>query len=241
MRKDEEELLQLIWTMAEEGSELRADVLEASLDRDPEATLGRLVEMGYVRECGGRLSLTEEGSSQARRIVRNHRLAERLLSDVLGVRNSERERQACEMEHTLTDDAVDAICTLLGHPEECPHGKPIPPGPCCQQARKAIERLFVPLTELGPGESGRVAYIASARRGRLDRLAALGLCPGATVYVHQTRPGFVIQVDETQLAVDPRTVSGVLVRPLGRGPAGPRRHRRGLRLFGPPWRGGRSG
>jgi len=238
VRKDEEELLQLIWTMAEEGaSPLRADVVRASTEEDPDETLKRLAALEYVLEEGGRLALTASGAVQARRVVRSHRLAERLLNDVLGVCNDERERQACEIEHSLTDDAVDAICTLLGHPEECPHGKPIPPGPCCEQAHKAIGRLFVPLSELGPGESGRVAYIMSKRRGQLDRLAALGIYPGATVYVHQRQPGIVLQVDETQLAVDQESVSGVLVRPLGRVPARPRRHRHGMRFLRLPGRG----
>ncbi|HEM46391.1 MAG TPA: DtxR family transcriptional regulator [Alphaproteobacteria bacterium] len=232
MRKDEEELLQLIWTMAEDGSNpLREELVAASPEENAEEILKRLVAQGYVYDERNRFKLTDSGAVQARRVVRSHRLAERLLNDVLGVRNTEREMQACEMEHALTDDAVDAICTLLGHPEECPHGKPIPPGPCCEQAHKAIERLFVPLAELGPGESGRVAYIMSTHRGHLDRLAALGIYPGATVYVHQRQPSMVLQVDETQLAVDQESVSGVLVRPLGRGPAEPRRHRHGPRFL----------
>ncbi len=79
----------------------------------------------------GQVRFSPEGERRARQLVRSHRLAERLVQDVLG---QAAEPSACEFEHLLGTEVVDAICTLLGHPRECPHGYPIPPGECCERS-----------------------------------------------------------------------------------------------------------
>ncbi len=78
------------------------------------------------------VQLTARGRERAGSIIRRHRLAERLFTDSLAMDSeSEIEQQACKFEHILSPEATDKICTFLGHPRTCPHGAPIPPGPCC--------------------------------------------------------------------------------------------------------------
>jgi putative ABC transport system ATP-binding protein len=78
------------------------------------------------------IELTSRGRQRAADIIRRHRLAERLFTDSLALDSeSEIEQQACKFEHILSPEATDKICTFLGHPRTCPHGAPIPPGPCC--------------------------------------------------------------------------------------------------------------
>jgi putative ABC transport system ATP-binding protein len=78
------------------------------------------------------IELTPRGRQRAADIIRRHRLAERLFTDSLALDSeSEIEQQACKFEHILSPEATDKICTFLGHPRTCPHGAPIPPGPCC--------------------------------------------------------------------------------------------------------------
>jgi putative ABC transport system ATP-binding protein len=78
------------------------------------------------------VELTSRGRERAASIIRRHRLAERLFTDSLAMDSeSEIEQQACKFEHILSPEATDKICTFLGHPRTCPHGAPIPPGPCC--------------------------------------------------------------------------------------------------------------
>src|ERR1700736_106865 len=78
------------------------------------------------------VELTPRGRQRAGSIIRRHRLAERLFTDSLAMDSeSEIEQQACKFEHILSPEATDKICTFLGHPRTCPHGAPIPPGPCC--------------------------------------------------------------------------------------------------------------
>jgi putative ABC transport system ATP-binding protein len=81
------------------------------------------------------VKLTERGRRKAASIIRRHRLAERLFTDSLAMDSeSEIEQQACKFEHILSPEATDKICAFLGHPRTCPHGAPIPPGPCCEGA-----------------------------------------------------------------------------------------------------------
>ena len=78
------------------------------------------------------VELTVRGRQRAADIIRRHRLAERLFTDSLSLDSeSEIEQQACKFEHILSQEATEKICAFLGHPRTCPHGAPIPPGPCC--------------------------------------------------------------------------------------------------------------
>jgi DtxR family Mn-dependent transcriptional regulator len=121
------------------------------------------------------------------------------------------ESEACCFEHFLSPEVTDHICTLLGHPRECPHGKPIPLGPCCIRAQKQVETAVVSLGELKAGEQGRILYISTRNHQRLDRLTSLGLFPGRVVRVHQREPLFVIFLDETQLALERSIVEEIYV------------------------------
>jgi putative ABC transport system ATP-binding protein len=88
---------------------------------------------------------TEKGRRRAEDIIRRHRLAERLFTQTFQVEDEkEIAEQACKFEHILSPEATDRICTFLGHPRTCPHGSPIPAGPCCIAAKSAIrsESIF---------------------------------------------------------------------------------------------------
>ena len=97
--------------------------------------LKRLAEGGWIDYepgCGARL--TAAGITEARRVIRRHRLAECLFANALHVENAEVvAQQACKFEHVLSPEVTDRICTFLGHPATCPHGSQIPRGPCCPQ------------------------------------------------------------------------------------------------------------
>jgi putative ABC transport system ATP-binding protein len=88
------------------------------------------------------VELTARGRDRAGSIIRRHRLAERLFTDSLAMDSeSEIEQQACKFEHILSPEATDKICTFLGHPRTCPHGAPIPPGPCCGRSSEFVAAM----------------------------------------------------------------------------------------------------
>lgn len=209
----EEEALEVVWTLIEAGLEPNLDRIMADNTHESvsEKALERLVSRGFLERDGNIFRFSESGRKAGEMVIRRHRLAERLLVDVLSIRDVSLESTACRFEHVLTPEITDHICTLLGHPASCPHGKPIPRGQCCRRAEKSVETAVVRLSELGSGESGRIAYISTTHHHRLDRLAALGLFPGRIVKVHQSEPLFVIFLDETQLALEKEIVQEIFV------------------------------
>ena len=92
-------------------------------------------EGGWVLTGGDTLTLTEKGSRRASEMIRRHRLAERLFYDTFGVADELLDANACRIEHTLSPEVTEKICTFLEHPETCPHGAPIPRGACCLPSR----------------------------------------------------------------------------------------------------------
>jgi DtxR family Mn-dependent transcriptional regulator len=185
-------------------------------------------------DAEGQVQFSPEGERRARQLVRSHRLAERLVQDVLG---QSAETSACEFEHLLGTEVVDAICTLLGHPRECPHGYPIPPGECCERSALVAPRQVKPLAELGIGASGRIAWVYARSDAQLHALDSLQLRPGALVTLHQRRPSFVVECEGAHLALDETLAQAVNVwaadLPLGAdgtggpGGGGPYRRRNG--------------
>ena len=83
------------------------------------------------------IHFTDKGQKRAEDIIRRHRLAERLFMQTFRVQDEhEVAEQACRFEHILSPEATDSICSFLGHPRTCPHGSPIPAGPCCIAEKK---------------------------------------------------------------------------------------------------------
>jgi len=211
LQRKAEEILEAIWTAEEKGKRSQEQVQEeAQFDLD-EFLLEELRGGGLITRDKDGLRLTSQGREKAQHIVRRHRLAERLLNDVLGMKADETESNACEFEHAVVPEVTESICTLLGHPRDCPHGSPIPEGKCCREARRVVERAVVSLHCLNSGESACIAYINTKKHARLHKLVAFGLCPGVIIKVHQKSPSFVIQYDQTQLALEADVAADIFV------------------------------
>jgi DtxR family Mn-dependent transcriptional regulator len=197
-----EEALEGLWNARERGKEHLAAIQEVTKVTLGPELVAELSGQGLVTVEADRLHLTPSGDEAARQVIRRHRLAERLLHDILHMSVEATEESACEFEHMLADQVTESICTLLGHPRECPHGSPIPEGRCCREARQSVESLVVPLTRLATGEEGKVAYLSSVSPARLHKLMAFGIAPGMKIKVHQHYPTMVVQVEHTQLAME---------------------------------------
>jgi len=211
-----EEALQLIGVLADEG-EVNVDTIKKSFgERIGHDLLRNLVEKKMIIiDPKERITLTDEGRKNAMDIIRRHRLAERLLFDVLDIKNNElTESQACDFEHILNDEVADSICTLLGHPRFCPDGKPIPAGQCCGEKRDKVRSVVVSLESLQAGENGKIVYMCTSEHSRLDKLSSMGLFPGVMVKVHQRQPSFVIVFEETTLAMDYDIARDIYVRKI---------------------------
>ncbi|MFC1557624.1 FeoA domain-containing protein, partial [candidate division KSB1 bacterium] len=101
---------------------------------------------------------------------------------------------------------------FLGHPLKCPHGKPIPRGECCTRFSKELKPFVKPLFDLGIGEHGKIVFMSPKTHTRLDRLMTFGITPGSVIKLHQKKPSFVIQIGETDLAIDSEIARNIYVK-----------------------------
>ncbi|MFA6318345.1 MAG: metal-dependent transcriptional regulator [Elusimicrobiota bacterium] len=210
--EEEEEALGVLWHRREAGQMDEAVVREVLSKGVSTRVFDRLVKNGSVLCRDSRVELTEKGDALGREIIRRHRLAERLLSDLLEIAPDSVDSDACQWEHVLSPKATQAICTLLGHPAHCPHGTPIPPGPCCSRRSEHAAPLITPLDGLAPGSSGRILYLALEDGEALKKLLALGLTPGTGVSLKQRSPAVVVQAGETVVALEESVARHIFVR-----------------------------
>ena len=165
--------------------------------------LKKLSHDGYVKYSPYHGStLTEKGIQEAQKVTRKHRLLETFLSDVLHIGKDKVHVQACQMEHTLSDEAEESLCRLLKHPDICSDdGKTIPAcnlpfsncEECMQLHKKGLEEVgkrkenLVPLSELKEGQHGKISFIRGGHNV-LQRLLDMGLTPSTNITLLKTAP-----------------------------------------------------
>jgi len=208
----EDELLEALWTLRED----REMTLSALAGLTGRGDIGREVEGlvvgGWVVQEGDIIKYTGPGEERAAGIIRRHRLAERLIHEVMEIDVEATEAEACSFEHTLGSQVTDSICTLLGHPPTCPHGKPIPRGACCSRLTLDLVPLIARLSDLAPGEDAVVSFITPRFSSRYQQLSSLGLIPGSPIKLLQNSPAHVVRVGETEMALDGEIAREIFVK-----------------------------
>lgn len=186
--------LKTIFELIEEGIvPLRARIAERLGQSGPTVsqTVARMERDGLLVLTGDRhLELTEAGMHKATRVMRKHRLAERLLTDVIGLDWSYVHEEACRWEHVMSDRVEQRLVELLDHPQYSPYGNPIP-GLSAFGEPEGEDFLdgVVTVGELvaasgdGPVTAvvGRIGEPVQVDPELLDRLSRAGVVPGSTV------------------------------------------------------------
>ena len=200
----EDEVLETVWELGEQG-EVRLQDVVTELDNEEKIT--QMQQDGLIVIESGRIGFTDKGEPRARDIIRRHRLAERLFVDVFDLKDFEDD--ACLVEHAISPGVEEAICTLLGHPPLCPHEKPIPKGRCCDLYTRNVRPLVQSLRDVEVGKSARVLFITAPS---MERLAGLGLVPGADITLDQNMRSYVVDIGETTMAIDEDIARGIYVK-----------------------------
>lgn len=208
----QDEILELVWTLREEGRATRFKLLQRTEEKQPERILEELLDLGLLEEAGDDVRLTRAGEDRARVIIRRHRLAEVLLNNLFDLDNSQVESTACKFEHVLSKTVTESVCTFLGHPPICPHGRPIPRGECCDRIRTEIKPLVTRLSDTVLSEEVRIMFITPKSRKRLEKLSSLGIVPGSRIRLLQKKPSFVLEIGETTIAVDKDITDEIYVK-----------------------------
>ena len=188
-----EEYLETILALEEEGVlPLRARLVERLGISAPSVseTVNRLSEAGFTELREDRsIRLTAKGRTLATTVVRRHRLAERLLADVIGLEWEKVHREAARWEHAISEDVEKKLVELLGDPMTCPHGNPIP-----GTKRKASKVATIRLADADPG---RITVARISEKLELDDvglqlIARARLIPGATATIVRREDGGVL-------------------------------------------------
>lgn len=206
-----EEILERMWVLIEEEGRGFVDTDQLGLPDDDEA-IAELVSNALVERRDGRIYFRPEGKEEGRTTIRRHRLAERLMMDVLDIRGDNAEEKACQFEHLLNQGVDTKICMMLNHPRTCPHGKPIPRGECCRAAEAAGDMGVVPLTELKPGDEGEIAYLQTDDGRTMQKLMAMGVLPGSRIQLAASFPSYIFRVGYSEFAIDSSLAREIIVR-----------------------------
>ena len=166
-----------------------------------------LVERGEHKEA----LLTASGRVRAERVVRKHRIIERLLTDFMGYSAAEAHVHADELGDTFSDDMVDRIAKRLGYPDRCPHGWPVDP-----EVEQAENGELAPLADLEAGTRATIVRLAEHDGDLLHWFYEQGLEPGREIEVREARPSagqMTVVFDGQERAVGERAAAGLFVRP----------------------------
>jgi DtxR family Mn-dependent transcriptional regulator len=199
-----EEYLEAIHELEEEGTTvIQARLAERLGHSAPSVSemIRRLKDEGYLQVKGRAVVLTAKGRRRAESVVRKHRLAERLLTDIIGLEWHKAHVEACRWEHVISDEVEERLVALLDNPATCPHGNPIPG---TSQRRPATTAL----SESTPGSRVRLERITEEVEIDTESLTYLGthgFVPGTDARVKAKAPDgtLTLEMDDGSIALGP--------------------------------------
>jgi DtxR family transcriptional regulator, iron-dependent repressor len=183
-----EEYLEAVHALGEEGVPIIQARLAQRLGHSRPTVsemVRRLRDEGYVSSSGRTISLTDKGRGRAESVVRKHRLAERLLTDIIGLDWHLAHMEAGRWEHVISDEVEARLVELLGHPDTCPHGNPIP------GADRSRRPTQIALAEARPGDRVRLERMTEQVEIDAESLAYLGshgFIPGVQAEIRDRAP-----------------------------------------------------
>ncbi len=181
-----EEYLEYIYKLQEIHEFATTSKLADRLELAPSSVsemLKQLEQKGLVKYAEKGVVLTKEGELEAKKVIRKHRLSERLLTDILGFKWDKVHEEACRLEHDISPEMEEKIEEKLGNPRTCPHGYPIP-----NKEGIIVQNNAVKLSELKANEKGVIISVFEENPAMLQYLGSLGLYPQVEVEVRSIAP-----------------------------------------------------
>ena len=208
--------MEAIWRLQEKTSPVKTGELAGQLQVTPGAVTNTLTHLEkhrlVVRNRYRGITLTDKGRTVALQVIRKHRLAERLLTEVLRMDWTGVHDTACELEHAITDEMIRPLEKTLKEPTTCPHGNPIP-----DESGRVHEQKSEPLSNFKPKDKAVLVKITDEKSDMLRYLASLGLMPGAVVEVQEKAPfegPIIVKVMGASYALGRNVASVVQARKL---------------------------
>ncbi len=205
-----EDYLKAVWELAQSGDKVIAAQLSRELGVSSAAVskaLGRLTRDRLMAlSSGGSITLTAEGRQMAERLVRRHRLIEKLLYEALDFPWDEVHEEAERLEHAISDRLEARLLERFGERATCPHGYSVDP-------RRSARPAGRPLADLEPGASGRLVRVYEKDPDLLKLFASLGLLPGARLHLRRKLADetFEVQVEGRPAQIGLKAARGLWV------------------------------
>ena len=202
-----EEYLECIFELTEGGNPAKTTDIAEALELKPASVTEMVQKLAAERyliyEKYKGASLTDKGMKVARKIKRRHRLLERFLVDIVGVRRSESHEEACRLEHVISEESERVICQMTNNPRFCPDGDPIPE---CDHGECASCPCgcSVPLTDLKAKDVATITHLECDDPSRIRRLISMGFVPGREVEMEEHVPlggPILVRLDESRVAL----------------------------------------
>ena len=223
-----EEYLEVLYKFGSKDSYVSTTTLSRELGIAPGSVtqmLKKLEDLGYIKYTPYKGAvLTHEGMKIAQKITRKHRILEKFLIDVLKIKEENVHDQACEMEHTLSDEAERALCAMLNNPDVCPDNNVIPA--CnfdfdsCHQCYsqkdfdQIINRQFnlLSISQLASGEEGEVLFIRGGDASLSDAMDA-GIAIGSKIRISDSESSdYNVFIDDSQIEVSRDLANNIFVK-----------------------------
>lgn len=210
----EEYLETILYLIGKNDSPAKTKQISQELDvSQPSVTemLGKLSSLGLVQYTPYHgVTFTESGFEKAQKIKRRHQLIEKFLVELLGIETGVAHKEACTMEHAVSDDVLENMCAVLGHPDTCPDGNPILIGDCC---KKDEDGQFTMLSDMEGGDNAKIIAIACTQNIR-QRLSSLGLMVGDRITVKRKlgKGTLSLSTKGTEIAIGSDIASKIIVK-----------------------------
>jgi DtxR family Mn-dependent transcriptional regulator len=225
-----EEYLEVLYRNGSNGEQVSTTQLSKDLGIAPGSVtqmLKKLEDLGYIEYTPYKgATLTDEGMKIAQKITRKHRILEKFLLDVLKVKEENIHDQACEMEHTLSDEAERALCTMLHRPDLCPDDNVIPAcdfdfGSCqeCFSQKdfdQVINRKFnlLSISELTSNTEGTISFIRGSNE-LLDEITDKGIKIGQHLQYELNEDdgnNYLVVIDDEELNIPVEMANNIFIR-----------------------------
>ncbi|MFZ3169462.1 MAG: metal-dependent transcriptional regulator [Candidatus Methanoperedens sp.] len=208
-----EEYLEYIYKLQEMHESATTSKLAQRLELAPSSVsemLKQLEQKGLVEYAEKGVVLTKEGELKARKVIRKHRLSERMLTDILGFEWDKVHEEACRLEHDISSEMEEKIEEKLGNPKTCPHGYPIP-----DKEGFIVQDNTVKLSELKANEKGVIISVFEENSEMLQYLGSLGLYPEIEVKVKSVAPfggPILIRVTGSEISVGKELAEKIMMQ-----------------------------
>jgi DtxR family Mn-dependent transcriptional regulator len=232
MSTSTEEYLEALYTLTRESEPVSTSAISKRLNIAPASVtemMQKLAAEGYVNYSPYQgVTLTPKGYQLAEKMTRKHRLLEKFLHDVLKIGKDKVHKEACEMEHAISDETARAICQALKAPDRCPDdGQFIPPCDLgfssCEECRKwgksnpedikKRQNNIFSMSTLKENQEGRISFIRGGSKA-IRHLAELGLTPGTDIkvcYISPVNGPVVITSHGSRLVLGDEIASNIFI------------------------------